>query len=182
MAKNEKLQKVEEKLAEIDSHIGLRRVVGDLFMIFDDPGHAVIQLDEIEKILLDEEIEDAEGFWNEIGRREISDISDIYELYSRLFPTVRDALELFNRHDKNEIKKNLFWDEESDLDDVILIPFSSEDGFFWFEGTFLYDAPEIRDEYAYREAQLKVLTLDGTVPPEEAEDYIKDSYFPEIEE
>jgi hypothetical protein len=173
-----KIQKVEEKLEKLDEHIGLRRVVGDLFMVFDDPGHAVIPLDEIEEIL-EEEIEDAEGFWNEIGRREISDISEIYESQSRLFPTVRDALQPFNLHDENEIKKTLFWDDESDLDEVILV--QTSDGYFWFETNFAFDAPKI-SEYANHHAQLKIFTSDGTISPAEAEDYIKDYYLPEIEE
>jgi hypothetical protein len=170
----------------IGTHLGLRRVVGDLLLVFDDFGGVFLLLEDLEKILLeieeDDHFVDEVEFWGVVGERGIPDISKTYELFARVFPTVRDALGLFNLHDENEIKKTLFWDEyESDLDEVILIPFSSEDGFFWFETNFVFDAPKIR-EYANRDAQLKILTSDGTVSHEEAEDFLKDSYLPEIEE
>jgi hypothetical protein len=69
------LHEIEKTLEEKFERVSIRRVVGDLFMVFDDPGHAFILVEELSQIL--EEVEpkgrdlydDYEEFWNEIGKK-----------------------------------------------------------------------------------------------------------------
>jgi hypothetical protein len=181
------IDKITNYILGVDSHLGLRRVVGDIVMLYDDEAYLLLFLEDLKKILFDGIDEDDNYFlkedelWPLAQEKHIPNISDVYESYARIFPTVRDALAFLNNHQDEEINQLLFLDKSADLTELILVPTYFKDGFFWFEKFFISDVPKIRG-YANRDAQLKILTSDGTISPEEAEDYIKDSYLPEIEE
>jgi hypothetical protein len=49
----------------IGTHLGIRRVVGDLFMVFDDEGGVYLLLKDLANILL-EEIEEDNYFMDEV--------------------------------------------------------------------------------------------------------------------